>query len=577
MPTNNINAASGGGNNNQQSSSINAAENNNQNQQNQDQQQNQDNQQGQQQEGQQEGQGQENQQNEGESGTEQVGKKKKAKKPKKKKKKHVGLIVTLVLVFVLIVLPLGFIFGFLFDTSTKKTNVDPNVTEISQIGTNVMVDSLDPAKMENKAKLAITEQDFDQILYVAQQKINGGFAKYLKKMYTKINFPNYTFYVDVEVPMFKTRLGLNARMDNTDPTVMKLKIKDVSIGRLHVSMGFVKKFVNLDLGTMFQDAGLPNFTFDQATNTFIYPINGMISDLSNLMGTGELGFLKDLLDELSALNLITVGNQKDALSLDINLASLKASESPYYSSTYHHDYSTEIDNQILTQLKAELKSGAMNEGNLENEFKTRFQNNFVTASNTSLKDNVEQSVQDQATKYPLGQEIVVEINEADLNDYLNSMSYLGTAYTFSRKVGTDYKINYITFDNLYSQMSSQKLAFVLGLNINGMMGAMSFKADQQTSSFGQLALNINEIKLGNTAVGNTFQEVVFSFVKSALESGGETLFNIDNNRNINFDFVTPIQQGIDSVFPGVYQINSTNTRIEPALTNGKLSITIQKL
>ena len=574
MPNNNINAANGGGNN-QQSSSINAAENNNnQNQQNQGQeQQNQD--QGQQQEGQQQ-EGQQNQdQNQGESGTQQVGKKKKGKP--KKKKHHVGLIITLTLVFILIVLPLGFIFGFLFDTSTKKVQIDPNVTEVSQIGTMVMVDSLDSARSENKAKLAISEQNFDQILYLAQSELNGGAAQYIKKMYSSINFPNYTFYVDVKVPMFQTRIGINARLDTSDLSVIKLKIKDVSVGRLHLSMNLVKKYANIDFSTMFADAGLSNFTFDNATNTFVYPINGMISDLSNLMGSGELGFLKDLLDELAALNLITVGQDKKAMGLDVNLASLKANESPYYNATYHHDYADEINTHIIAQLQNGAKNGTIQEANFEDEFKNLFQSNFVTGAAPSLKENVEESVKNQAANYPLGQEILVEINEADLNDYLSKMSYLGTSYTFSRKVNTDYKINYITFDNLYSQMNNNQLAFVLGLNINGMMGAMSFKADQGASEFGKLALNVNEIKLGNTEVGNTFQTVVYNFVKTALQGGENSLFTIDDNRNIVFDFVNSIQNGIDSVFPGMYQITEANTRIESSLTADKLSIVIQKL
>ena len=574
MPNNDINAAGGNNNNNQQSSSINAAENNNnQNQE----QQSQDNQQ---QDNQQQEQSQENQQeqNQGESETEQVGKKKKVKKVKKKKKKHVGLIIFLVLFSILIVLPIGFIYGFLFDTSTKKVSVDPTITEVSQIGTNIMVDSLDPAKAESKAKLAITEENFDQILYIAQQNLNAGVTKYLKKMYTKVNFPNYTFYIDGEVPMFKTRIGLHTKLDNSDPTVMKLKIKDVSVGRFHVSMNFIKKFVKIDLSTMFADAGLPHFTYDQNTNTFVYPISGMISDLSNLMGTGELGFLKDLLDELTALNLVTVGSQKDALSLDINLASLKANESAYYDADLHEDYSSRIDTDILAQLKLDVKAGTVDKNNIDEEFKTRFQNTFVTGgSASSLKDEVEESVKNQAANYPLGNEILVEINEAQLNDYLSGMSYLGTAYTFGRDLANEYKINYITFDNLYSKMKQDKLAFVLGLNINGLVGAMSFKADKQNASFGHMSLNINEIKLGSTAVGTTFQNTVYDFVKSALQSGNETLFTIDNNRNILFDFVTPIQQGIDAVYPNVYQINESNTSITSSLTNGKLAISIQKL
>ena len=126
-------------------------------------------------------------------------------------------------------------------------------------------------------------------------------------------------------------------------------------------------------------------------------------------------------------------------------------------------------------------------------------------------------------------------------------------------------------------MNNNQLAFVLGLNINGMMGAMSFKADQGASEFGKLALNVNEIKLGNTEVGNTFQTVVYNFVKTALQGGENSLFTIDDNRNIVFDFVNSIQNGIDSVFPGMYQITEANTRIESSLTADKLSIVIQKL
>ena len=92
------------------------------------------------------------------------------------------------------------------DSNTKRVELQPNFS-MSEMGKRIGVDSLDKAEEEEKISMFVSENDMDNILESALNKV-GIKSQFVKKAYVDIKGRKYTFYIDLDAYVMKSRIKL---------------------------------------------------------------------------------------------------------------------------------------------------------------------------------------------------------------------------------------------------------------------------------------------------------------------------------------------------------------------------------
>ncbi len=209
-----------------------------------------------------------------------------------KKKHHVGLIILISFLTVFFVIPVGFFFIFIFDTSTKNVKADGTLNT-NQIMSNLMNNAFNGLSDENpNIKISLGEDEFDQLLMnVAKDAINQ--PNYVPKMYCEINGTNYDFYMDVQASFLKSRVGIHTTLDKQDRNgeqTLVFKVNNISIGRCsffsNLILNTAAKYVSDEMITKaFESAGI-NAESDLEHWEILYPESKLREDMDNLLVRG---------------------------------------------------------------------------------------------------------------------------------------------------------------------------------------------------------------------------------------------------------------------------------------------------
>ena len=200
-------------------------------------------------------------------------------------------------------------------------------------------------------------------------------------------------------------------------------------------------------------------------------------------------------------------------------------------------------------------SKEIEEKNLKAEFKNLYKTVFVDSEPHDYKvaEKVTQKFKDSAADYLMEPPVPITfvMNEHELNEYLGGISLMGETYVVSRYTDDGgYKMAYMIFDNFYCKIEKDALIFVMTINVNGFPIVVDFVAndvDPENHSFGKIDLRIDEIKLGNENISDAFKERLYKFMFDALKNkSNETCLSMGEDRILSFNFVEPIQKGIDA-------------------------------
>ncbi len=471
----------------------------------------------------------------------------------KKSHSHVMLIIIICVIIVFIVTPIALLFGLVFDNHTKNVHMDSTVTS-ENVGKRIMVDAFDKTEKEETVNLILTEDDFDKLLYLAQEKVSLGSAgSYVKKFYTMISGNDYDFYIDLQAAFFKTRLILRTTFNTSVANRIELKIKHINIGRLKVGMDLVNNFTGgYDLQKIFSESGLKNATFDKETSTLIYEVDGLIKDVVDMMGNAkDIDFMVEMMQELARLEKIKVVSESQ-LNIGLDLSSFDVRDNEYYDETFVN-LSRDIKGVVSDEISKEVLSKTIEEKDVKAKFKEIYVKEFVETEPHDYKvaEKITEKFKNSATDYLAEPPVPITftMNEEELNEYLGGISLMGETYTVSRYVDSSrYKIAYMTFDNFYCKIDENALIFVMTMNVNGFPLVVDFIASDvnpEAHEFGKITLKIDEIKLGDTAVSETFEERLYKFMYDSLKNkSSDTCLVMDEERNLVFNFVEPIQKGL---------------------------------
>ena len=124
------------------------------------------------------------------------------------KKFFTGLAIFLV---VFIVLPVAFVFIFLFDTGKMPVDYDESFNK-EEWSKALVVDSLDYAPTERVVKFEVSEKDINNFIHSAL-KDNAQFNEYVTQLAVDITDDSYVINLSGKLSFFETRGKLTATLD----------------------------------------------------------------------------------------------------------------------------------------------------------------------------------------------------------------------------------------------------------------------------------------------------------------------------------------------------------------------------
>ena len=259
-----------------------------------------------------------------------------------------GLLITLV---VLIILPIALAFIFLFDTGKMKVTYDDNFT-VENWSKSLVVDSLDNAPTNAKAKFVLTENDLNNFIH-SQIKNNTQLQKYLTQLAVDIKNDSYVLNISGKAFFFETRAKLTAKLskevvasDEGEKEAFVLSVDKMQLGRLSqlkpIIMFFLNTFVNNEtIDALTSSIKLHTDLANSRLFLYVSDFREMINkNVTGGSGTSEFyfSFINDFFD----MNLVSVDfYADDALTLNVNLEPLtgndygaEAGEYVYYPMNY---------------------------------------------------------------------------------------------------------------------------------------------------------------------------------------------------------------------------------------------------
>ena len=516
----------------------------------------------------------------------------------------------LIILIVFIVLPVAFVFIFLFDTGKMAVDYDDNFNK-EEWSKALVVDSLDYTKSEQVARFKVTENEINNFIHAAL-KDKDQFNQYVTQLALDITDDSYVVNLSGKLSFFETRAKLTATLEKMmvasngfEEPAYVLTVKGLSLGRLtklkEVIMFFLKQFLNNStLDTLTTDLKIH---FDlQNSCIFIYAsdLRELINNVAMGDGSGQTAFFFTFINDFLNQGLLEFnfyGN--DEFSVDVKLDRLTGNDYGegqyvYYNMPYENtttkltingeqkklsldvirDAIVQLLNNNIIQTSEMSKvseylfngydpadggnapSGDLSSIGITN--KTAYVGFKDIIVETSMDDLFINSVTSYLDFHEGDHEVqFAELKESDVNNYLKSQKMLGMKFFLERTVdGDKHKVNYVALDNAYINLTSNRAIISAGLNINGLetFVTLPMLLNEEESAGATLVYNAEPLYFGATpesgeslVLQQETEELIFSTLGESMDDGS---FVFMNDGKLKIDFSAIKTQSINSVNTG---------------------------
>ena len=477
----------------------------------------------------------------------------------------------------LIVAPIAVTAIMAYDDASKKIVIQPDA-DFKTIGNRVIVDSLDNSVSKQVMEVNVTENDVDNLLHLAMQQITAS-NRFIKKAYVKIKGTQYKFYVDVQASFYKSRICLTTALTETeDHNAFLFKIKDISIGHISGISGPLKmlmdKFVTEEsINNVIKNAKL-SMVYNKADFTITYQKTDLVKDLSNLTGQNDMGLYFDIIKTMVEDRIFDFNLESDNfLEGVVDLTKLETNE-------YVTDDHIKVQPEQVTENCKDKLLTLIDNGNIDpktDDLQLMFSFLFggwasLDASEQAIiaqKDfsyvditdvttykgfdliHSEDKITDKMAATVKPEKLIdktldprykdlCDLSEEAINDYIAGRNIVGYTTILSRYDGDDYKLNYITIDNFYSNIYKKTVGediintaeFVCKVNVNGYHTSLAFvtKMDDDAFMGNKVKFKIIDVQYGSIKA-DSFKESFYDIIASALNgNGADTSLSINKEQ-----------------------------------------------
>lgn len=217
--------------------------------------------------------------------------------PKKNQKKAItfGIIIAS-LIALIITVPVGLMYALFYDPNSKIVEV-PEDTNYNVLFADTISKSLDKVNEDKTVTLSASKEQVNEALTIIKTR-KYEFSRYATNL--EYDFDNSLILIDIQVPLFKTRLIINVDpYFDLEKQELVIPIKDFKIGRMKTIMPLAKKLADNEnimeaLLWLFQSMSL-NMHYDEATMSFVYPLENIVYDLYDTSVSDDSSLMAALL------------------------------------------------------------------------------------------------------------------------------------------------------------------------------------------------------------------------------------------------------------------------------------------
>ena len=503
-----------------------------------------------------------------------------SKVPTKKKSKAGWVILTLFLVF--IVGPIALIYGLFYDPTSKRVELQEDFT-FENVANRLIVDSLDYAPTEEMIDIKVTENDVDNLLYLAMKSITEK-TPYVKKAYVTVRGNKYYFYIDLDGVIIKSRARISTELQIADDNEHFIfKIKDVALGRvsgiLSPAKGLIERFITYDKIDQILANTQTDLAFDREQYALVYPKSSLIKDLGKLTNNSAVGLYFDVMQTMVHDNMMEFKfRDNNVIEGIVDLSKLETNDLVTDTAEQIRISSEEVQH-IRDDLVYLIENGTIDVANKDLPF---YAFDFMFGGWESLNNAAQTALQDidftlvgipnkeayegfglydaeakliDKMKDTVDVEKLVDKNltpryrdlctlsEDVINEYISGRNIVGHTSLLHRDTPEGYKVNYITIENfymnIYKNSDNKNIAeMVCKIDVNGYVTSLTFATEMSTGEFdgSKLVFSVKDIQFGQSNADN-LKEEFFDIIYDALNNEGDHSLQADKeNYTISVDF-----------------------------------------
>ena len=490
------------------------------------------------------------------------------KKPEPKKKKHTGLIVGIILgvFFIIFILPIILVFAFFFDGARVDAS-QIKEQEVSEVVENSLFNSFSNVKDTGKLDLHISQDDLNGVFKKAYSSIDETAKSFVEGFWVDINDNHYTFFIEVKLAFFKTKISfatsLIDEVNTTNPLEGRylFKMDSVSLGRLSASPSMASTLDTTDTVSSLEDSlaekGL-HLKIDLANNQLVYKKSDLQKDVTAFMESNDI--LGAAITQFLADGLATVNtNSGKNISFITDISSLRTNE--LYVDP-NNDINLDLASYAAKTSTALKKYTSLNSNRVEfmkylihgyDESSAETQNlvynldlsdigiSNVTAykgANLAEATPLNDKVKNQINAVDIATNKIAEIKESDINAFLKSSSAIGTG-TILTNANKD--VVYVVVDNVNCNIVNNKLYITVGINVNGYETRVIILTDFVKMENYKLSLSIENVYFGTHEINAKLRSVIDSYLGTALGNGSIISYNGSTNL-LEMDFSSAVEE-----------------------------------
>ena len=541
------------------------------------------------------------------------------KTPKKKKAKWPWVLLILFLIF--IVGPIVTVYALFYDASSKRVVLYDNLS-LTEVGNRIIVDSLDPAPTEEIIDVKITEQDIDNMLYLAMSKIQEK-VKFVKKAYMNAKGSSYNFFLDVDGVIIKSRVKVSTNMEiSADGKDFIFKVKDVALGRVGGILTPAKwafnRFITPEKVAEVLSASGLSLEFDAEQFAIIYPKASLIADLDKLTGSQSIGLYFDVMETIIREDLMDFRvNTNNFLDGVVDLKQLQTNELVTDDDQHIHVTSEQI------QAKRDDLISLITAGYIDptNKLETTYAFDFLVGGWQYLSNEGKETLQSTDFSYVdildkenyagLGQykpeETLVEkmkesldinrlldktlnprytdlcvLSEKDINDYIAGRSIVGYSSLLYRETPEGWKVNYITIENfymnIYKNSDNKDIAeMVCKIDVNGYTTSLTLETEMiGDGSFtdNKLTFQVQTTQFGSYNAEN-IKDDFFGIMSSAINNEGDSSLVVNKeDYTISVDFTNIMEFARDKAEEAIEELTHEHRDLSDQFTADHMNFEI---
>lgn len=477
------------------------------------------------------------------------------------------LVIGILIPVIIIVGGAATLYFLISDSSNQQYQKTDKTTEV--LMNEKMLMAFSDTKTSHHINFSLEQDDFNQAISLAYDKLDDSTKEYLKGAEIKIDGDVYHIYVYAQASIVKSKIDLSCKFSSDDENYY-LKIDSLKVGKLSgmkwLATSILKNAISDDsLNSSFASAGI-HMKADLNNDRFVYKKEDCKSDIISLMK-------KQMTDSSLSTSLVSSFLNMDLLSVDftsklqaiIDLEPLNKNEAFCHSDNMIDASKLNLDAQ-RDKVKTLLENGKID---LESSHPTTVffyllrgyealddsQKQYIDSIDLTSIGIKEVEKKIYAGYHPTSSDIkeVIQsstldgtlissdgllIKEELLNSYLQSQDILGYSYIIAGKKDNSYIVNYITVDNLYFDClnsTSENMNMVIGMNVNGYETSLILENKKEKSLDYGLTLKNEQIYFGEKEVDDDLKTELYKLIKDNLPSSEFLTFDGNGTFSVNFE------------------------------------------